>query len=469
MLGRLRVPRLGRRLKQVGAASLAAALVVSTAPDALQTAVANGDTRTLSFVHTHTQERVTVTFKRDGRFDSEGLRRANQFLRDWRRNEVIDIDPRLLDLVWEVYRDVGGTEPIHLVSAYRSPNTNEMLRSRSSGVARESQHTRGKAMDFFIPGVPVQRIREKGMLRQKGGVGFYSGQNGFVHLDVGSVRAWPRLTREQLVRLFPNGETLHLPSDGPPLPGYAVARARIQNGGEASTLAFASPSGRGGDDSPTRADAAGGSGRGILAALFGGGEDRPAPAATPPSRRPARAEARTEVAALPERAAPPERERPERAAPATAVVDTAPIPLPLPRPATTGTFALASAPAEEREETTAAIPLPLPRPVQLASLGTAALEPTPAAPAPPARAMAVVPPSARAVAFVAPGLTGAALLPHLTVSDVRRAAVFRAAVAVPADFADAPDATPGFGRWRTARTDTFAGPAIRNLVAQRSL
>lgn len=227
-----------RRRARLGLLLLVPALFV---PNPLQTMKANGDTRALHMFHNHTGERINVVYKRDGRYDREALRQIDWFLRDWRKNQSIEMDPRLLDLVWEVTRDLGASVPVHIICGYRSEGTNSMLRARSSGVAQHSQHTEGRAMDIAIPTVPAARLREMGMLRQKGGVGYYP-QSNFVHLDVGNVRAWPRMTTDQLVRLFPRGETLHLPSDGPPLPGYDVALARLGRDGkhgEETLLAFA--------------------------------------------------------------------------------------------------------------------------------------------------------------------------------------------------------------------------------------
>src|SRR5262245_32675186 len=102
--------------------------------EGLQNAVANGDTRTISMHHTHSGEDITVTFKRNGRYDEEGLKQVNWFLRDWRTNEPTKMDPQLIDAVWEVQREFGKDKVIHIISAYRSPNTNAMLRRRSSGV-----------------------------------------------------------------------------------------------------------------------------------------------------------------------------------------------------------------------------------------------------------------------------------------------------------------------------------------------
>ncbi len=187
---------------------------------------AMAEDRALKLFFTHTGERATIIFKRDGQYDAKGLAQVNRLLRDWRRNEPARMDPRLLDLVWEVYARSGAKSHINIVSAYRSPATNSMLRgrSRSSGVAKNSQHTLGKAMDFFIPGVSLAKLRSIAMQLQAGGVGYYpTSGTPFVHLDVGNVRAWPRMSRQELVRIFPDGKTLHLPSDGRALPGYDTA------------------------------------------------------------------------------------------------------------------------------------------------------------------------------------------------------------------------------------------------------
>lgn len=195
------------------------------------TAAAQAETRTLKLYNTHTKERVSITFKRNGRYLPEGLREANRFLRDWRRNEIIKMDPELLDLVWEVYRKVGARDHINVVSSYRSPATNNMLRKRSSGVAKNSQHTLGKAMDFYIPGVNLSKLRAAGLRKELGGVGYYPRSGSpFVHMDTGRIRHWPRMSRSQLARVFPNGKTLHIPSDGKPLSGYKVALAQSKSG-----------------------------------------------------------------------------------------------------------------------------------------------------------------------------------------------------------------------------------------------
>jgi len=196
---------------------------------ALQNAIAEGDTRTISLHHIHTDEDITITFKREGRYDEAALEKLNWFLRDWRRQQETKMDPHLIDLVWEVQREAGSKEPIWVVCGYRSPETNAMLRRRSAGVARFSQHMLGHAMDFYIPGVQLDQLRAIGLRLQRGGVGFYpTSGSPFVHMDTGGIRMWPRMTREQLVRVFPDQRTVYVPSDGRPLAGYDLALADIK-------------------------------------------------------------------------------------------------------------------------------------------------------------------------------------------------------------------------------------------------
>ncbi len=232
-----------------------------------QDAIANGDTRTLSLYHVHTKEAATITFRRNGQYDPKALEQLNWMLRDWRRDEATRMDPRLFDIVWEVHRSLGSGEPIQVMSAYRSPATNSMLRRRSRGVAKHSQHMEGKAMDFHMPDVPMERVRALAMRLQRGGVGYYpSAYTPFVHLDAGSVRSWPRMTRDQLARLFPDGRTVHIPADGRPLAGYEEARAEIlaRGGAVAGYAAYAAV------DEETAAQP---KRRSLWATLFGGSDD----------------------------------------------------------------------------------------------------------------------------------------------------------------------------------------------------
>jgi uncharacterized protein YcbK (DUF882 family) len=201
---------------------------------ALQNAIAEGDTRTITMHHIHTGEDITITYKRDGRYDDDALAKLDWFLRDWRRGQETKMDPRLIDLAWEVQRESGSNAPIQVVCGYRSPETNAMLRRHSEGVARFSQHILGRAMDFYVPGIKLEQVREIGLRLARGGVGFYP-ESGtpFVHMDVAGIRMWPRMTREQLSRVFPDGRTVQIPTDGKPMPGYTLALADAQKNGAA--------------------------------------------------------------------------------------------------------------------------------------------------------------------------------------------------------------------------------------------
>ncbi len=224
-------------------------------------AQASAEERSLKLYFCHTGERAVITFKRNGVFEQNGLNQLNRFLRDWRRDESTKMDPRLFDIVWEIYRRSGATEYINVVSGYRSPDTNSMLRTRSSGVAKESQHTRGKAIDFFIPGVKLATLRGLAMQLQGGGVGYYpTSGSPFVHVDVGGVRAWPRMNRQELVQLFPTGKTLHIPADGKPLPGYEIAVGEYKRRGASLSVELAAVGKQ--NAAPRRGN--------LLAALFGG-------------------------------------------------------------------------------------------------------------------------------------------------------------------------------------------------------
>lgn len=251
---------------------------------------ASAETRSLKLYYLHTKEKAEIVFKRNGQYDKAGLRKLNRFLRDWRRNEPTNMDPRLFDLVWEVYRQVGARDYINVVSAYRSPATNEMLRRTRGGQAKKSQHMLGKAMDFYIPGVKLSKLRAVAMKMQGGGVGYYPKSGSpFVHLDVAGVRAWPRMSRQELVSLFPDGKTLHLPPDGKPLPGYKTALAEYKRRGGAIVSTSRSAS----SDKNTKRSG------GLLAALFGGGDEDEEPEAIAAAPKPVPAPAKTQIASLP--------------------------------------------------------------------------------------------------------------------------------------------------------------------------
>lgn len=327
----------GRRLRlSLGAAFAATAFVSGTCET--QNAVANGDTRSLSIYHTHSKETATITFKRHGSYDRAGLEQLNHILRDWRTHDKIAMDPRLFDVVWEVHREVGSRGAVHIVSAYRAPATNAMLRRRSGGVAKHSQHTLGKAMDFSLPDVGMDKVRAVAMRLQRGGVGYYPSSNAFVHLDVGSVRSWPRMTHDQLARLFPDGKTVHLPTTGKPLAGYELAKAEIvaRGGAVSGYSAYADADGA----APSLVTS-------FFATLFGGADQAEDAEAVKPARgTQLAARPTTEVAA-----------RPAPVAASLAALTPGTIPLPVPRPTFDG--------AEQTQ--VALVPLPPRRPERAGS------------------------------------------------------------------------------------------------------
>jgi uncharacterized protein YcbK (DUF882 family) len=212
----------------------AAFTAVCLVPNSTESAIANGDTRTIILSNQHTNESGSFTFMVDGVYDEAVLDKLNWFCRDWRLDEPTKMDPHLFDIVWEVYRESGSTQPIDVLSGYRSPQTNAMLRRRSRQVAERSQHMQGKAIDAHFVDVGTARIRDIAMRMEAGGVGFYpTGMTPWVHIDSGSVRYWPRMSRDALTRLFPDGKTVFIPTDGQPMPGYEQARAEIEaRGGE---------------------------------------------------------------------------------------------------------------------------------------------------------------------------------------------------------------------------------------------
>ncbi len=218
------------------AATAAVLIVAWVAPNSTESAIANGDTRTVVFSSQHTNEQGSFTYMVNGVYDQSVLDKLNWFMRDWRLNEPTKMDPRLFDIVWEVYRESGSREPIDVLSGYRSPQTNAMLRRRSSQVAQHSQHMAGRAIDAHFVDVGPARIRDIAMRMQEGGVGFYPTGVTWVHIDSGSVRYWPRMSRDALARLFPDGKTVFIPADGQPMPGYELAKAEIESrGGQIQT------------------------------------------------------------------------------------------------------------------------------------------------------------------------------------------------------------------------------------------
>lgn len=145
--------------------------------------------RELALHNLHTGESTAVVYWRNGDYAGSALADLNHLLRDHRSGEVWDMDPTLLDQLYLLQRQVGVERPYQVISGYRSPSTNAMLRGQSSGVAKRSLHMQGRAIDVRLPGVKLSRLREAALALQAGGVGYYPKSN-FIHLDTGRVRFW---------------------------------------------------------------------------------------------------------------------------------------------------------------------------------------------------------------------------------------------------------------------------------------
>jgi uncharacterized protein YcbK (DUF882 family) len=196
-----------QRLKKTFAsAALVAAIATGSYLSWDRPASSGGETRTVSLYQIHTKESLTITYMKNGKYIPSAMKKINYILRDWRRNEVIAISPRTIDLMWELHADLGSKRPIHIVSGYRSPKTNAFLKKVGRNVARKSQHMVGKAIDLYFPDVPTERMRNSALVRQVGGVGYYrggGGPTGFLHIDSGRVRHWgPAISQKQMARIM---------------------------------------------------------------------------------------------------------------------------------------------------------------------------------------------------------------------------------------------------------------------------
>lgn len=145
--------------------------------------------RRLSFFHTHTAEELSVTYYVDGDYVDSAFNELNHFLRDFRTGDEIEMDPGVFDLLFDIQQSSGSTGVFEVISAYRSPATNEMLRSASGGVARNSQHLLGKAIDVRLTDLDSATLRDVALSLKRGGVGYYR-ESDFVHVDTGRVRTW---------------------------------------------------------------------------------------------------------------------------------------------------------------------------------------------------------------------------------------------------------------------------------------
>lgn len=147
------------------------------------------DVRQLSFYHTHTSEKLSVTYFSDGQYVASSLADLNHFLRDFRTGDATEMDPGVFDILFEIQQASGSSGTFEVISAFRSPATNEMLRSKSGGVAKNSQHLLGTAIDVRLTDLDTTKLRDVALELQRGGVGYYH-ESDFVHVDTGRVRQW---------------------------------------------------------------------------------------------------------------------------------------------------------------------------------------------------------------------------------------------------------------------------------------
>ena len=216
----------------IGAAVSAIAIGVWMAdlPHWSSQATANGEVRTIAFYNVHNKETLEITYKKNGRYIPSAMKKINHIMRDWRQNTPTRMDPKLIDLIWELRQELGTKKPTHLISGYRSAKTNNMLRRIGRKVARRSMHVKGQAADLYFPDVPLVKVRNSALVREIGGVGYYprSGKRGFVHVDTGTVRHWPRLSKTKLAKIFRNRKTAtkHNARDTSKGPIYLTQRNR---------------------------------------------------------------------------------------------------------------------------------------------------------------------------------------------------------------------------------------------------
>nr|TFG51126.1 MAG: DUF882 domain-containing protein [Hyphomicrobiales bacterium] len=165
------------------------ALVISNITTSANALVPENGARRLGFVCTHTGEHVDVEYWAKGRYVPDATAEIDHVLRDFRSGEVHPIDPSLLDLLYSLHSELDSGEPFSVISGYRSPTTNASLQSKSNGVATNSLHMRGMAIDIRLPGRKIADLHRAALALQAGGVGYYPVPE-FVHVDVGRVRRW---------------------------------------------------------------------------------------------------------------------------------------------------------------------------------------------------------------------------------------------------------------------------------------
>jgi uncharacterized protein YcbK (DUF882 family) len=166
-----------------------AAAIAAAAMSRGRVLAAGREPREVSFVHTHTHERLAITYFVDGSYDPESLAALNWFLRDHRTGDQQPIDPALFDILHELRLASGTAAPYQVISGYRSPRTNGMLREQGRGVASGSLHMQGRAIDVRLADVRSSALRDAAIQLRRGGVGYYASAD-FVHIDTGRFRTW---------------------------------------------------------------------------------------------------------------------------------------------------------------------------------------------------------------------------------------------------------------------------------------
>jgi len=172
-------------------ANLAAAgIVLTAAPAAFAALPKQAGARSLTFEHTHTREKLRIVYAVGDKYVPDALRKLNHLLRDHHSGQVGRIDPKLFDLLYRLKQTLGSDAPFQVISGYRCPTTNAKLRKKGGGgVAKKSLHMEGKALDIRVAGTSLTDLRDAAKASRRGGVGFYP-QDGFVHVDTGTVRSW---------------------------------------------------------------------------------------------------------------------------------------------------------------------------------------------------------------------------------------------------------------------------------------
>ncbi len=181
-----------RKTSSMNRRQFMSAIALNAAALALTTpvlALAAPAPRLLSFFHTHTGEKLDIQYGDAGRYDTNALAEIDQFLKDFRTGEVHPIDPKLLDQLASINQTFGKQGTFEVISGFRSPKTNQQLRSNSSKVAKRSLHMKGQAIDVRLSGVRIKNLQQCALQLQSGGVGYYP-KSDFVHLDTGRVRFW---------------------------------------------------------------------------------------------------------------------------------------------------------------------------------------------------------------------------------------------------------------------------------------